>query len=273
LRARARRRQQPASFGDSPIRQDSRPAPSEQYRVNHRIRIPRVRVIASDGAQIGILDTHEALRMAREEGLDLVEISPKAVPPVCKIMDYGRFKYETAKKEREERSKRTVIEVKEMKFRPKTDDHDFDFKVKHIREFLGEGNKAKLVIQFRGREIVHPEVGQDVLRRVVAACADVGQVEQAPMMEGRRMLMIIGPKGGNANKPKPPVAPAAPAIAGAGAGAVPGASPTAPTAAAPAAAAAPATAAAPAAVAASVAPAAAKPATATPAEGAAEKSE
>jgi translation initiation factor IF-3 len=147
--------------------------------------------------------------MAREEGLDLVEISPKAVPPVCKIMDYGRFKYETAKKEREERAKRTVIEVKEMKFRPKTDSHDFDFKVSHIREFLTEGNKAKLVIQFRGREIVHPEVGQSVLRRVVEACADIGQVEQAPMMEGRRMLMIIGPKSG-AQKPRPAPVPSAP---------------------------------------------------------------
>lgn len=145
--------------------------------------------------------------MAREEGLDLVEISPKAVPPVCKIMDYGRFKYETAKKEREERQKRTVIEVKEMKFRPKTDQHDFDFKVQHIREFLQEGNKAKLVIQFRGREIVHPEVGQSVLRRVVEACSDIGQVEQAPIMEGRRMLMIIGPKTGP-NRPRPAPAPA-----------------------------------------------------------------
>jgi translation initiation factor IF-3 len=123
-------------------------------------------------------------------------------------MDYGRFKYETAKKEREERQKRTVIEVKEMKFRPKTDEHDFDFKVKHIREFLTEGNKAKLVIQFRGREIVHPEVGQSVLRRVVEACQDIGQVEQHPIMEGRRMLMIIGPKGAASSKPRPAAAPA-----------------------------------------------------------------
>lgn len=159
-------------------------------------------MIGSDGQQIGILETPDALRQAREEGLDLVEISPKAVPPVCKIMDYGRFKYETAKKEREERQKRTVIEVKEMKFRPKTDGHDFDFKVKHIREFLSEGNKAKLVIQFRGREIVHPEVGQNVLRRVVEACQDIGAVEQPAMMEGRRMLMIIGPKPSNVVKPK-----------------------------------------------------------------------
>ena len=151
------------------------------------------------------METPDALRMAREEGLDLVEISPKAVPPVCKIMDYGRFKYEMAKKEREERAKRTVIEVKEMKFRPKTDEHDFDFKVKHIREFLQDGNKAKLVIQFRGREIVHPEVGQQVLKRVVEALNDVAQVEQAPMMEGRRMLMIIGPK--SSGQPKRPMGP------------------------------------------------------------------
>jgi translation initiation factor IF-3 len=121
-------------------------------------------------------------------------------------MDYGRFKYEMAKKEREERAKRTVIEVKEMKFRPKTDDHDFDFKVKHIREFLQEGNKAKLVIQFRGREIVHPEVGQAVLRRVVEACSDIGQVEQQPMMDGRRMLMIIGPRPASMARPSRPTA-------------------------------------------------------------------
>ena len=159
-------------------------------------------------------------------------------------MDYGRFKYETAKKEREERSKRTVIEVKEMKFRPKTDEHDFDFKVKHIREFLGEGNKAKLVIQFRGREIVHPEVGQSVLRRVVEACQDIGQVEQHPIMEGRRMLMIIGPKGSATSKPRPatptaaaPGAPApgapAPAAGAPGAGGPPAAVSAAPAAAAP----------------------------------------
>jgi len=150
--------------------------------------------------------------MAREEGLDLVEISPKAVPPVCKIMDYGRFKYEMAKKEREERAKRTVIEVKEMKFRPKTDEHDFDFKVKHIREFLQDGNKAKLVIQFRGREIVHPEVGQQVLKRVVEALSDVAQVEQAPMMEGRRMLMIIGPKSSQAKRPVGPAPTPGPTV-------------------------------------------------------------
>jgi translation initiation factor IF-3 len=191
-------------------------------------------VIGSDGVQLGVMETSEALRIAKEEGLDLVEISPKAVPPVCKIMDYGRFKYETAKKEREERAKRTVIEVKEMKFRPKTDDHDLDFKVKHIREFLQEGNKAKLMIQFRGREIVHPEVGQAVLRRVVEACSDIGIVEQQPMMEGRRMLMIIGPKPGAAARASRPVAPpqappgaSRPPVAGAPQGAPPAPTPVA----------------------------------------------
>ncbi|MCS6914095.1 MAG: translation initiation factor IF-3 [Myxococcales bacterium] len=192
------------------IRQDNRPAPAEpSYRVNHRIRIPRVRVIGSDGVQIGIMDTAEALRLAREDGLDLVEISPKAVPPVCKIMDYGRFKYEQQKKEREERAKRTVTDVKEMKFRPKTDEHDFEFKVRHIRQFLADGNKAKLVIQFRGREIVHPEVGQAVLKRVVEACADVAVVEQQPTLEGRRMLMVLAPKPSQSRGSRPVASPAA----------------------------------------------------------------
>ncbi len=182
-------------------------------------------------------------------------------------MDYGRFKYETAKKEREERSKRTVIEVKEMKFRPKTDEHDFDFKVKHIREFLGEGNKAKLVIQFRGREIVHPEVGQSVLRRVVEACQDIGQVEQHPIMEGRRMLMIIGPKGSAASKPRPTTpTPATPGAGAPGAGAPSAGAPSAGASAAGAPAAGAPAAGAPAAGApAAAAPAAAAPATAAPA--------
>lgn len=147
---------------------------------------------------MGILDTPDALRIARDEGLDLVEVSPKAVPPVCKIMDYGKFKYENSKKERQERAKRTVIEIKEIKFRPKTDDHDFDFKVKHIRGFLAEGNKVRLLVQFRGREIVHPEVGQGVLRRVVETCNDIGQIEQAINMEGKKMVMILAPKTGRA---------------------------------------------------------------------------
>jgi translation initiation factor IF-3 len=169
-----------------------------------------VRVIGADGAQLGVLETSDALRRAEEAGLDLVEVSPKAMPPVCKIMDYGKFKYENAKKNKDARKHQSTTTTKEIKFRPKTDDHDFDFKVKHIRRFLGEGNKAKLAVIFRGREIVHPETGQAVLRRVVEATSDIAQVEQAPMMEGRRMLMIIAPRVGRISPPAPrPAAPVA----------------------------------------------------------------
>jgi translation initiation factor IF-3 len=173
-----------------------------------------VRVIGADGAQLGVLDTSDALRRAEEAGLDLVEVSPKAMPPVCKIMDYGKFKYENAKKNKDARKHQSTTTTKEIKFRPKTDDHDFDFKVKHIRRFLGEGNKAKLAVIFRGREIVHPETGQDVLKRVVEATSDIAQVEQAPMMEGRRMLMIIAPRAGVIRAAAP--RPAQPAAAGGG---------------------------------------------------------
>jgi translation initiation factor IF-3 len=162
--------------------------------VNRRIRVPEVRVITEADGQLGVMPTHEALRMAEERGLDLVEVSPKAQPPVCKIMDYGKFKYEQSKKTKQARKHASVIEVKEIKFRPKTDDHDFDFKVKHIRRFLEEGNKVRLVIAFRGREIVHPETGRAMLEQVIKSCADVAHVEQIPMMDGRRMVMIVSPK-------------------------------------------------------------------------------
>lgn len=175
---------------------DNRTSGQELHRINRRIRVPEVRVIGADGAQLGVLRTDEALRLAEQGGLDLVEVSPKAIPPVCKIMDYGKFKYEDAKKKKEAKKHQSTVTLKEIKFRPKTDDHDFDFKVKHIRRFLSEGNKAKLVVIFRGREIVHPETGQAVLKRVVEVTADIANVEQNPMMEGRRMLMVIAPKSG-----------------------------------------------------------------------------
>ena len=187
--------------------------------------MPQVRVIGADGGQLGVLDTSEALRIAEEGGLDLVEVSPKAMPPVCKIMDYGKFKYENSKKTKDARKHQSTTLTKEIKFRPKTDDHDFDFKVKHIRRFLMEGNKAKLAVIFRGREIVHPETGQDVLKRVVAATSDIAQVEQTPMMEGRRMLMIIAPRAGGIR----------PALAPRPATASPDSGPSAPQATAPAA--------------------------------------
>ena len=169
--------------------------------MNRRIRVPQVRVIGADGAQLGVLDTSEALRIAEEGGLDLVEVSPKAMPPVCKIMDYGKFKYEDSKKRKDAKKHQSTVTYKEIKFRPKTDAHDLDFKVKHIRRFLSEGNKARLVVIFRGREIVHPETGQAMLKKVVELTQDIAMVEQPPMMEGRRMLMIISPRGGVINRP------------------------------------------------------------------------
>ena len=153
------------------------------------------------------MKTDEALRRAEEDGFDLVEVSPKAVPPVCRIMDYGKFKYEQSKQQAKAKKHQSTVILKEVKFRPKTDKHDFEFKVRHIREFLSEGNKAKLVIVFRGREIVHPETGQAMLKAVYAACSDIAVIEQNPMMEGRRMLMVIAPRvgvirpGGTAPRP------------------------------------------------------------------------
>ena len=160
--------------------------------------MPQVRVIGADGGQLGVLDTSEALRIAEEGGLDLVEVSPKAMPPVCKIMDYGKFKYEDSKKRKDAKKHQSTVTYKEIKFRPKTDVHDLQFKVDHIRRFLLEGNKARLVVIFRGREIVHPETGQAMLKKVVDLTSDIAQVEQPPMMEGRRMLMIIAPRVGGA---------------------------------------------------------------------------
>ena len=150
-----------------------------------------------------MIPTQEALKLAEEAGLELVEVNPRAVPPVCKIMDFGKFKYETSKKEKASRKHQSTIVLKEIKLRPKTDEHDFDFKVKHIRRFLAEGNKCKLVIVFRGREIVHPETGQAMLDQVVKNVADIAMVEQRPMMEGRRMVMVIGPRGGVLRAPAP----------------------------------------------------------------------
>jgi translation initiation factor IF-3 len=188
---------------------DRTPA-QDTYRVNRRIRVPEVRVIGPDGTQLGIMRTEEALKRAEEDGYDLVEVSPKAMPPVCRIMDYGKFKYEQAKQTAKAKKHQSTVILKEIKFRPKTDDHDFDFKVRHIRRFLQEGNKAKLVIIFRGREIVHPETGQAMLKAVVDACADIAVVEQNPMMEGRRMLMVIAPKGGVIQRPPGSPAPTGP---------------------------------------------------------------
>lgn len=192
-----------------------------------------MRVIGADGSQVGILPTHEAMRMAEEAGLELVEVSPRAVPPVCRIMDFGRFKYQESKKEKESRKHQSTVVIKEIKFRPKTDDHDLNFKLNHIRRFLGEGNKVRLMIVFRGREIVHPETGQAMLDVVSKAVAELSVIEQKPSMEGRRMVMVLGPRSGvirAAASPGPaPVPGVRPAPAAAAAGSPGGAKGVVPT--------------------------------------------
>jgi len=162
-------------------------------RVNYQIKISPVRVIDDEGAQLGIMEVHEARQIAEERGLDLVEVAPNARPPVCKIMDYGRYKYEQAKKEKEARKKQHQITIKEMKFRPKINDHDYDFKVAHVREFLEKGDKVKLTIMFRGREMMHQEFGRAILDRVKIDIEDVAVVEQEPKSEGRNMTMVVAP--------------------------------------------------------------------------------
>jgi translation initiation factor IF-3 len=169
--------------------------------------VPEVRVIGADGTQLGILASHEAIRMAQEQGLDLVEVNPKAEPPVCKIMDFGKFKYEEKKKANEAKKKQNVVEIKEVKVRPKTDDHDLETKIKHIRRFLEEGNKAKITVRFRGREITHPEKGREVIDEILKALEGQIIVESNPMMEGKAMTVMIAPKPGIVKaKPATPAA-------------------------------------------------------------------
>jgi translation initiation factor IF-3 len=188
--------------------------------------VREVRVIAEDGSQLGILPTDDALRRAEEKGLDLVEVQPMARPPVCKIMDYGKFKYEQKRKASELKKKQTVVEVKEVKFRPKTGEHDFQTKLRHLREFLQDGNKARVTIMFRGREIVHPEIGQDILKRLAEAISDIGQVEMGARMEGKQMFMIVAPGKAPAKRPLVPGAPGAAPSSASPAGVTP---PTAPS--------------------------------------------
>jgi len=165
-----------------------------QHRVNHRIRIPEIRVIGSDGEMLGVIPTQEALRRAREEGLDLVEINPKASPPVCKILDYGKFKYDEKKRATETKRKQSAVEIKEVKLRPKTDDHDLDFKVRAARRFLEDGNKVKFTVRFRGREITHPHKAREQLVWIVDQIQDIANIEVHPSMEGRTMTMLAAPK-------------------------------------------------------------------------------
>lgn len=165
-----------------------------QLRVNEMIRTREVRVVDDEGKQLGILQVRDALILARQKGLDLVEVAPNAVPPVCRLMDFGKFQYERAKKERDARKAQKQIEVKEVRLRPKTGEHDVAFKVRDARRFISEGNKVKIRIRFRGREITHPEVAKEMLDRVAQEMGDIAAIEQAPAMEGTSLLMILMPK-------------------------------------------------------------------------------
>jgi translation initiation factor IF-3 len=156
--------------------------------------VPEIRVIGADGKMMGVMNTHEARRMAQDLDLDLVEVNPKANPPVCKIMDFGRFKYEEKKKQAEARKRQTQIALKEIKLRPKTDDHDIEFKIKHVRRFLEEGNKVKITVRFRGREITHPETARRQIDLIVEAVDDLGSVETTARLEGRTMTAILAPR-------------------------------------------------------------------------------
>jgi translation initiation factor IF-3 len=162
--------------------------------VNERIRVREIRVIDDSGAQIGIMAPPQALALAREKGLDLVEISPTASPPVCRIMDYGKFQYTEQKRQRQAKKHQKIIEVKEIKFRPKVDEHDYQFKKNHIERFLEEGDKVKATIFFRGREMAHPEIGRRILERLIGDLAEVAATENMPRMEGNQMHVILAQK-------------------------------------------------------------------------------
>jgi translation initiation factor IF-3 len=183
-----------------------------------------VRLIDENSEQLGVVPTIEALRIAREKNLDLVEVAPMAAPPVCRLMDYGRFKYEQTKKERDARKNATKVELKEVRLRPKTDDHDINFKTRAIQRFLEEGDKVKVTLVFRGREMAHPQIGRTILEGMAEKIRNLGQVERMPLLEGRQMTMIISPLKSKvpagaaaANAPAPgnatPAAQASPAAA------------------------------------------------------------
>ncbi len=161
--------------------------------MNERIRAPEIRLIGPEGENIGVISPQRAMMIAEEAGLDLVEISPNATPPVCKIMDSGRYKYEQQKKEAEARKRQKTIDVKEVKFRPNTDTHDYDVKMRSVLRFLEDGDKVKVTLRFRGREMAHAEIGRQLLERVATDVTELGKVEAIPRLEGRQMVMMINP--------------------------------------------------------------------------------
>lgn len=163
--------------------------------MNERIRVPEVLVIDDLGVQLGVMPTREALALAREKGLDLVEVAATARPPVCKILDYGKLKYTKKKKNQEAKKKQTVVSIKEIQLRPRTEDHDLQTKFRHLAEFLVQGDKVKITVMFRGREVAYAHQGQQMLLRIIESVKDIAAPEQMPKLEGRRMIMVLGPTG------------------------------------------------------------------------------
>ena len=166
----------------------------EGPRINGMITVPKVLVIGADGEKLGVVDTDSALAMAEEEGLDLVEVSPNVSPPVCKILDYGKLKYQEQKKASEARKRQKTVDVKEIKMRPNIDKHDYDVKMRSVTKFIGEGDKVKVTMRFRGREMAHQELGMQVLTRVREEVDEIAKVEASPKLEGRQMMMVLAPR-------------------------------------------------------------------------------
>jgi translation initiation factor IF-3 len=192
-------------FASAPTTRGEATLAADDTRINDRIRARQVLLIGGDGTQYGVKPLPEALSMAREQGFDLVEVAANADPPVCRIMDFGKWKYEQDQRRKESRKRATNVVIKEMKFRPKIDGHDFETKMKHVERFLGEGSKVKLTIMFRGREMAHPEIGRRILERVAEMVTEYATVESAPRQDGRNMTMVLNPlrkPGVRAPKPK-----------------------------------------------------------------------
>ena len=163
-------------------------------RINEAIRAPKIRCIDPNGEQLGVIDTNDAIRKAEDFGLDLVEVQPNADPPVCKILNYGKFKYEAQKRANEARKKQKIIEIKEIKLRPNIDEHDYQVKMRNVQKFLNAGDKVKVTLRFRGREMAHQEIGANVLTRVREETEEFAKVEAMPKLEGRQMIMVLAPK-------------------------------------------------------------------------------
>lgn len=185
---------------ETPINPRDSRSGNDSIRINHRIRVPQVRLIGADGTQLGVMDTRKALELAINAGMDLAEISPNSNPPVCKILDYGKYKYQQKKKAQQSKKNQVVTVLKEVQFRPQTGAHDVDYKVKHVKDFLEEGNKVKVSIRFRGREMAHTDLGHTLMKQIVDMVGSLGIVEQNSKMEGRSLSLIFAPAAKSAAK-------------------------------------------------------------------------